>query len=107
MGTAAIDKSLIDYLLQQSIGVVAAGAMFWLYVKEKRATEKRLTDLLRERKNDRDELLRMYGRIDAFLTRADLFERVDRQALRDITDPENPKRRATDRELLDAIAAKP
>ena len=97
------DKSLIDYLLNQSIGVVAAAAMLWLYVKDKRATERRLTDILRDRKSDRDETLRMYGRLDSHLQRAELWDRVQQQQLREITDPTVPKRRSTDRVLLDAI----
>jgi hypothetical protein len=94
-GAGSFDKSLLDYLLNQSIGVVAAGAMFWLYVKERRRMERRLVDLLRERKTDRDEQLRMYGRIDAYLS----------HVIRELADPSNPKRRASDRQLLGAAAA--
>lgn len=106
MATPALDRSLLEWVLSQSPTVVVLAVVLWFYAKEKRASEKRLVDLLRDRKTDRDETLRMYGRLDAHLTRRDIFEHVDRQALQDVTDPANPKRRRTDRELLDAIATK-
>lgn len=100
-----MEKQLVEYFLTQSPVVVVLAVVLWFYAKEKRTTEKRLVDLLRERKADRDEQLRMYGRVDAHLQRSDLFERADRQLLKEVNDPKIPKRRATDRALINAIAA--
>jgi hypothetical protein len=100
---AGVESSLVEWILGQSAAVVVGGVSFWVLLKEKRATEKRLVDLLRERKSDRDENLRMYGRLDSHLTRADLFDRVGKAALKELSDPKIPKRRASDRELLASI----
>lgn len=86
-----MDKSLIDYILQQGLGVVFGAICFWLLIKEKRKAEQRLVDVIRERKTDRDELLKLLGRIDAHLS------------LRESLDPDVPKRRDTDRALIETL----
>ena len=103
MEKALLDKSVVEYVLSQSPVVVVLCIGFWLYVKEKRATEKRLVDLLRERKADRDEALRMNGRIETHLARADAFEAFARASLKETLDPRAPKRRQTDRFLKAAL----
>jgi len=98
-----VEKSLLDYLLNQTTGIVAAGVLLWLYVRERRDTERRLAEIIKERRNDRDELLRLLVRVESHLARSDAFEGFARSALRDTLDPKNPRRRETDALLMTAL----
>ena len=64
---------------------------------------KRLEDILRERKSDRDAMLTLMGRIEAHLARTDQFEKFSREVLREADSP-SPKRRYADHLLAEGIA---
>jgi len=99
-----VEKSLLDYVLSQTIGVVFAAVVLWLYIKEKHTTERRLVDIIRERKTDRDALLGTLARVEVHLQRSDQFEEFSRAALEDAQRADVPKRRKTDRLLASALA---
>ena len=99
-----MDQTLLDYLLSQTIGVVFAAVCLYLYVKEKHGTERRLVDIIRDRKADRDALLQTLARVETHLQRADAFEEFSRAALAEAQRPDVPKRRKSDRLLASALA---
>lgn len=70
-----VDRSVIELLekvAQQGAGVLLALLMFFVWLKSSRQDSliqrdhiKRLEDILRERKSDRDALLLMLGKLEA------------------------------------------
>src|SRR5918996_524797 len=98
-----IDLDTIKELARQGAGWLLAVIMFAVYVMDRRTTEKRLTDVLRERKSDRDTLLNLMGKIEVHLAKADSFERFAERVMEEGNKP-SPKRRVLDKELADALA---
>jgi hypothetical protein len=80
-----VDQAFLDLFheaAKQGAGFVLALIMFVAFLRATReyhqrleGLNKRLEDLLRERKADREQTLTLMGRIDAHLSRADAFER--------------------------------
>lgn len=99
-----MEKTLLDYVLGQGIGVVFGAVILYVYLKERKENSRRLTGIIHERKTDRDQLLLMLGRLDAHLGRAAAFEEFSRIALEEADDPHNPRRRRHDMLLQVALA---
>lgn len=109
METNADALSFWRFLLNQGVGIFFGSAclailyFYWkLHDKQRDDTEKRLSDLLRERKSDRDMILIIMGRIEAYLTHAEAFE-YSRKVISDATDKNIPKRRSIDKLLMDSL----
>jgi hypothetical protein len=98
-----MEKTLLDYVLGQGIGVVFGAAILYIYIRERKENTRRLVGIIHERKTDRDQLLLMLGRLDAHLGRAAAFEEFSRVALREAADPDNPHRRRHDLLLQAAL----
>jgi hypothetical protein len=98
-----IDVSLIAEFAKQGAGFLVAFVMFVVWWRDRKDIEKRLSGIIQERKNDRDQLLTLMGRIDGHLQRADAFEKFAREAIKQGELP-GAKRRLLDRELADAMA---
>jgi hypothetical protein len=106
-----VDQAFVDLFheaAKQGAGFTLALIIFVAFLRATRdyhtrleALNKRLEDLLRDRKSDRDALLTTLGRLDAHLSRTDAFEAFAREALR--ADEGMPKRRALDRLLAEAV----
>ena len=98
-GPGEIERSIVDYVISQGLGVVFGSVCFWLLIKEKRSSEKRLVDVIRERKSDRDDLLQTLGAVKSHLAGRDAYD----VAAGEVLNPSIPKRREVDRLLVRAL----
>lgn len=102
-------QSFAKFLLNQGVGIFFGSAclailyFYWrLHDKQRDEVERRLSDLLRERKADRDMTLLLMGRIEAYLTHSEAFE-YSRKVISEVTNKNIPKRRAIDKILTEAM----
>ncbi len=82
VGVIDLNPELLEKLLNQGVGLTFGVALLSLYVWRERRIAKQLTDLLRERKADRDAMLHTLGKISGYLERNDAFETFARDHLR-------------------------
>lgn len=97
-----LSPELLDKVLNQGAGFAMALIMFIVWYRQNKGHSRRLEDLLRERKTDRDAMLLMLGRIAGHLDRSDAFVQFSREALHQL-ESEAPKRRALDTLLAEAV----
>jgi hypothetical protein len=94
-----VERSIVDYVISQGLGVVFGAVCFYLLIKEKRSSEKRLVDVIRERKTDRDDLLQTLGAVKSHLAARDAYD----VATGEVLNPAIPKRREIDRLIVNAL----
>lgn len=93
-----IDIEIVREFLKQGAGFLLALVIWWYSRRDALNTEKKLGDILRDRKGDRDKLLELMSKVESHLARDDIFKEVVKQVIKE-SNKETPKRRALDRKL--------